>query len=104
MSTLHSAETIDPKAVAAHVLLRLASAGRRGRLVRLDELAESIGVRRGDVREVVSRLHAEGHVDAQRMRLTLTGLALASALRGCKLRSPRTTRTTEEAAPRSQVA
>ena len=86
----HSNTTIDPKAVAAHVLRHLAREQKRGRLVRLDELATAIGVRRPDVRRVVASLHAEGHVDAERMKLTMTGLALAAAMRDCALREPRT--------------
>jgi DNA-binding IscR family transcriptional regulator len=80
---------IDHRAVAAHVLRNLASAQSRGRLVRLDELALAIGVRREDVRDVVTQLDAEGHVDAKRMRLTMTGLALAASMRECKLAAPR---------------
>jgi hypothetical protein len=76
---------IDTRALAAHVLRALASAQSRGRLVRTDELALSIGVRRDDVRYVITQLHAEGHVDAERMRLTMTGLALAASMRECKL-------------------
>jgi DNA-binding IscR family transcriptional regulator len=80
---------IDHRAVAAHVLRNLASAQSRGRLVRLDELALAIGVRREDVRDVVTQLDAEGHVDGKRMRLTMTGLALAASMRECKLAAPR---------------
>jgi hypothetical protein len=58
--------------------------------MRLDELATDIGVRREDVRVVVTSLHAEGHVDAKRMRLTMSGFAIAAAMRECKLREPRT--------------
>jgi Mn-dependent DtxR family transcriptional regulator len=75
--------------VAAHVLRNLARAQSRGHLVALDELAGDIGVRKEDVREVVTRLDAEGHVDARRMRLTMSGFALAAAMRECKLRAPR---------------
>ena len=78
--------TSDLKPVAAHVLRHLARAQSRGRGVRLDELAGDIGVRREDVRTVVSSLHAEGHVDAKRMRLTLSGFAIAASMRECKLR------------------
>jgi hypothetical protein len=77
------------KPVAAHVLRHLARAQSRGRLVRLDELAGDIGVRREDVRDAVTCLHAEGHVDAQRMRLTMTGFAIAASMRECKLRATR---------------
>ena len=87
MSNAHPA--IDPKAVAAHVLRHLAREQARGRLVRLDDLACAIGVRRGDVRGAVTSLHAEGHVDAARMKLTMTGLALAASMRGFALREPR---------------
>lgn len=76
-------------AVAAHVIRRLARAQSRGNLVRLDELATDIGVRHEDVRDVVTDLHHEGHVDGKRMRLTMTGLALAAAMKDCKLKAPR---------------
>ncbi len=92
---------IDPKALAAHVLRELAKAQARGRLVRLDELACAVGVRRGDVRSVVSRLHAEGHVDAQRMKLTMTGLVLAASMRDKTLR---TARVKKERVPQLRVA
>ena len=42
-----------------------------------------------DLREVVTSLHAEGHVDAKRMKLTMSGFAIAAAMRECKLRDPR---------------
>jgi DNA-binding IscR family transcriptional regulator len=81
--------TLDTKSIAAHVVVMLAHAGELGRIVRLDELAADIGVRKSDVRDVVTRLHAEGHVDALRLRLTMTGFALAASLADCKLREPR---------------
>jgi DNA-binding IscR family transcriptional regulator len=80
---------LDRKAIAAHVLRHLAAAQARGRLVRLDELACEIGVRRADVREIVSSLDAEGHVDATRLKLTMTGLILAGSMRDAKLRPVR---------------
>jgi DNA-binding MarR family transcriptional regulator len=79
----------DLKPVAAHVLRHLARAQSLGRAIHLEDLAEQIGVRRGDVREVVTCLHQEGHVDARRMRLTMTGLAIAASMRECKLRPAR---------------
>ena len=78
--------SLDNKSIAAHVVLTLSHAQAQGRAYRLDELASEIGVRKADVREVVSRLHAEGHVDALRLRLTMTGLALATSLAACQLR------------------
>lgn len=83
--------SLDTKSIAAHVVVTLAHAQSAGHVLRLDELAEEVGVRKADVREVVSRLHAEGHVDALRLRLTMTGLALATSLGACALRSPRRT-------------
>ena len=83
------------RSVAAHVLVTLAHAQSECRSIRLDELAEEIGVRRADVRETVARLHREGHVDALRLRLTMTGLALATTLDGCLLKSPRRTKSGE---------
>jgi hypothetical protein len=71
----------DTKALAAHVLVVLAS--HRGRVLTLDDVAASSGARRTDVRAAVTRLHEEGFVDALRMRPTLAGLALASAFRAC---------------------
>lgn len=85
--------SLDDRTIAAHVLCELGGAHARrapqARL-RLDELAAQIGVRRADVRRVVSALHAEGFVDAQRLRLTLSGFALAVALDGRRLRTVRT--------------
>jgi len=81
--------SLDNKSVAAHIIVALAEAHAKGRVARLDDIATDIGVRRADVRAVVTRLHAEGHVDALRLRLTMSGLALAAALDGCKLPEPR---------------
>ena len=81
--------SLDVRALAAHVICHLAHEQSRGRAVALDELATEIGVRRVDVRHVVTRLHEEGHVDAKRMKLTMTGLAVAASLEGCKLKEPR---------------
>lgn len=77
--------TVDPRALAAHVLRALAASQAKGRTTDLARLAETVGVRRTDVRAVVSRLHAEGHVDALRLRLTMSGLAVVAALAPCKL-------------------
>jgi DNA-binding IscR family transcriptional regulator len=81
--------SLDTKSIAAHVIVSLAHAQELGRVVRLDELASDIGVRKADVRDAVTRLHAEGHVDALRLRLSMTGFALAASLAHCKLREPR---------------
>jgi DNA-binding IscR family transcriptional regulator len=89
MIVARTTPSLDSKSIAAHVVVMLAHAQELGRAVRLDELASEIGVRKSDVRDVVTRLHAEGHVDALRLRLTMTGLALATSLADCKLREPR---------------
>ena len=81
--------SLDTKSIAAHVVVTLAQAQELGRIVRLDELASNIGIRKADVRDVVTRLHAEGHVDALRLRLTLSGFTLATSLASCKLRDLR---------------
>lgn len=81
--------SLDKKSLAAHIVVALAHAQELGRVVRLDELACDLGIRKADVREVVTRLHAEGHVDALRLRLTMTGFAVAASLSQCKLREPR---------------
>ncbi len=81
--------TSNLRPVAAHILRHLARAQSRGRLVRLDQLACDIGIRQEDARDVVTSLHHEGHVDAKRMRLTMTGLAIAASMRECKLAEPR---------------
>ena len=73
--------------LAAHVLRAIARS--RGRVVTVEDVARTVGARRADVRRVVARLHEEGFVDALRMRPTMTGLALASALRAYKLKDIR---------------
>jgi transcription initiation factor IIE alpha subunit len=77
--------SLDTKSIAAHVIVALADAHADGLVLRLDELAELISVRKADVRHVVTRLHAEGHIDALRLRLTMSGLALATSLGASEL-------------------
>ena len=77
--------------------LPTASSARRGRLMlglldallrltdkptTLGELALALGARATDTAEALLVLEGRGLVDAERRRLTLTGLAAASALRG----------------------
>ncbi len=92
MNDSPSAAVLDSKAIAAHILRALARAQSRGRAIRLDELAIEVGARRADVRAIVSRLHAEDHLDAARLKLTLSGLALAAAMREGQLRPVRRAR------------
>ena len=75
----------DPGTVAIHVLYKLTRAQQRHRPVRLDELATALGVRRPELRRVISSLHREGYVDAARMRVTLAGFAIGQSLRATEL-------------------
>ena len=93
---------LDRKAVAAHVLVALSVAAEEGRSVTVADVAETIKVRRGDVREVVSQLHAEGHVDALRMRLSMTGLALARNLAKSTLKKARNVEAAKKVAKASE--
>ena len=72
----------QPDVLAIHVMRAISRSQRRGRGVCLEELAREVGARKADVRAVVSALHAQGFLDALRLRLTLAGLAIAEALRG----------------------
>jgi DNA-binding Lrp family transcriptional regulator len=71
--------------LAIHVMRELTSLQREGRVATLADLAGALGVRRADVRRVVSALHRQGYVDALRMKPTLAGFALGSALIGAEL-------------------
>ena len=82
--------TLDDTSLAAHIVQVLAR--RRGRPLTLASLTEHVGARRADVRRMVTRLHAEGFVDALRMRATLAGFAVASALAAERPRALRATR------------
>jgi Mn-dependent DtxR family transcriptional regulator len=76
--------------LAAHVLRALAASQEDEdsfSAPTLETLTEELGVRRADVRTTLSALHREGHVDVARMRLTMTGLALATAFNRAPLAS-----------------
>ncbi|MBI5537537.1 MAG: hypothetical protein HY898_32745 [Deltaproteobacteria bacterium] len=82
---------MSPNTLAPYVLQTLAKYQFEGRMCSLDDLAAEIRVRRADLRRTVSALHREGFVDALRMRLTLSGFALARAVVAVplpELRSP----------------
>jgi hypothetical protein len=66
--------------LAPYVLRALAEAQQEGTLLDLESLALALKVRRPDVRKTVSALHQRGLVDALRLRLSLEGFALGSAL------------------------
>ena len=78
---------IDRGQLAIHVLCAMTTHQRKGSRCTLDELVDELGMRRPDVRSVVSALHRQGYVDLQRMSLTLAGFAIGLSLRGRQLRS-----------------
>lgn len=71
---------MTPNVLAPYVLRLLALAQTKGRPITLLDLSRELGVRKGDVRAAVSALHQAGHVDALRLRLSLSGFALGVAL------------------------
>jgi transcription initiation factor IIE alpha subunit len=87
----------DSRALAAHVLRVLAKP--RAKVLTIDDLSRRVDARREDVRRVISQLHREGHVDALRMRATMTGLAIATSMRSCKLREMRSSVSMMDYAP-----
>ncbi|AUX43316.1 hypothetical protein SOCE26_047610 [Sorangium cellulosum] len=88
---------MDKKILAATLLQALALAHAEQRAETLDTLVERLRVRRKDVRDTLTVLHRQGMVDVLRMRLTLSGFAIGSALIGQTLPALR-------AAPRSAIA
>jgi transcription initiation factor IIE alpha subunit len=74
------------KLLAGHLLKTLAQAQQRGRQMTLEELVEEVKARRVDVRTTMTMLHREGHVDAVKMRLTMSGFLLGVALEDKELR------------------
>jgi hypothetical protein len=71
--------------LAIHVMKRLTIARTEEHLLTLRDLADELGVRKADVRATISRLHAQGYVDALRMRPTLSGFAIGAALADVEL-------------------
>jgi len=55
----------------------------------LEDLVGEIGVRRKDVRAVLTKLHQQGFLDVLRMRLSLRGFAIGVSLQGEELRALR---------------
>lgn len=92
---------IDRHALSAHVLVALARAASKGRTLTVDDVSQELEVRRADVRSVISQLHAEGHVDALRLRPTLSGLALARVFAKSKVKSVRADEPAVKQAPRA---
>jgi transcription initiation factor IIE alpha subunit len=67
--------------LAIHLLKAMSTHHLEGRRTTLDDLSLELGIRREDVRRVMSALHREGYVDVLAMRPTLAGLAIGSSLR-----------------------
>jgi len=89
---------MNQRTVSAYVLRALAQAQIEGTVSTLATLTSELRVRKGDVRTAVSALHREGYLDALRMRLTLRGFAVGSALIGEKLPELRPARVAVRAA------
>jgi hypothetical protein len=70
----------DDRVVAASAMNVMRLAQAEGRRITALDLAQSLEVRRADVRRVVADLDRRGLVDALRMRLTLLGFAYLQAL------------------------
>ncbi len=75
--------------LAIHVMKRLSMAQAQRRALTLTDLASELGVRKADVRRVVTALHQQGYVDALRLRLTLAGFAIGAAVARVDLRPMR---------------
>ena len=80
---------ISDRVLAAHVLRMVALDRARGRTSTLDDLSRRIGVRREDVRAVLSKLHREGCFDVVRMKVTMNGFVAACAMSGTRLQAIR---------------
>jgi Mn-dependent DtxR family transcriptional regulator len=65
-------------------LQQLLELGSDDRQASVRSLAASVGVRLGVMAEILSSLHEAGLVDATRLRLTLSGLAVAVASRALR--------------------
>ena len=73
---------MDTKTLAAYILQALTLAQREGRTENLETLVETLRVRRKDIRATLTVLHRQGLVDVLRMRLSLAGFAIGTALLG----------------------
>lgn len=73
---------MDHKTLAAYILQALTLAQTEGRAENLESLVERLRVRRKDIRATLTILHRQGLVDVLRMRLSLSGFAIGTALLG----------------------
>lgn len=89
---------MNQRTVSAYVLRALALAQTEGRSSNLETLIDELKIRRADVRGAVTALHREGCLDVLRMRLTLKGFAIGSALVGEELPELRPAKVAQAAA------
>ena len=82
---------MDRKTLAAYILQALAIAQREDQSLDLDSLVDLLHVRRKDIRSTLTLLHQQGMLDVIRMRLSLQGFAMGSALIGEPLPALRVT-------------
>ncbi len=75
---------IEDKPLAARVLVLLATGARDRRSVSQEWLAATTGAPVEAIDDVLARLEREGHVDG--LRLTMTGLGLAVAFDGLRVK------------------
>ncbi len=80
---------METSLLALYVLREMTIANRFGDRLTLESLSQRIGVRKEDIRGVVTKLDGEDYVDALRMRLTLAGFAVGQSLTKCGLKDLR---------------
>lgn len=88
---------MDHKTLAAYILQALTLAQMEGRSENLETLVDALRVRRKDIRATLTVLHRQGLVDVLRMRPSLAGFAIGTALLEQPLRALR-------AAPLAKIA
>jgi hypothetical protein len=96
--------SISPQTLALHIVRHLAAAQQQGERTSLDDLVESLKVRRTDVRAVVSKLHTQGYLNALTMSLTLQGFMLGASLTSARLPPLRAPRPALAAVPAGPVS
>jgi hypothetical protein len=72
---------MNRKDLAQHLLYHIVCAQTEGRRLTLQDLVDTVRVRRGDVRATLTVLHQQGLYDVLRCRLTLLGFTVAMRAR-----------------------
>jgi DNA-binding IclR family transcriptional regulator len=73
---------MDSHTLSTSLLVLLVKSHEDHTTLTLDVLAQRLNAPREAVRAVVTALHAEGYLDAMRLRLTLKGFAAGQLARG----------------------